>query len=232
MEESQLYAVGEYSRTVHAEMDAILTAARTGVSVREARMYTTTFPCHNCVRHMIAAGIATVVFVFPFEKSLAHELHADAVADEGRDPSPNKIVFERFVGIAPRRYADFYAAEKDERKDDKDQPALTAGRKLKKQFAVSRDHYVAAEEKVIRLVPKNAAVIRALDETGDVHNSIVRMPVKRGVKTSSAAGRSAPSRPGEARAPSAQERRPARRIGKAQPPRARGRFRISSGRHR
>ena len=46
--------------TAHAEMEALLSCARSGVSTRGATLYSTTFPCHNCAKHIIAAGVARV----------------------------------------------------------------------------------------------------------------------------------------------------------------------------
>ncbi|MFD2579396.1 deaminase [Novosphingobium colocasiae] len=53
-----------FSRSVHAEMEAIVSVARIGKgSTVESTLYTTTFPCHNCARHIVAAGITRVVFL-------------------------------------------------------------------------------------------------------------------------------------------------------------------------
>jgi cytidine deaminase len=49
--------IGEFSRPVHAEMAALIDSARRGVSVDGHVMYVTTFPCHNCAKHIIAAGL-------------------------------------------------------------------------------------------------------------------------------------------------------------------------------
>ncbi|MEJ7655371.1 MAG: deaminase [Chloroflexia bacterium] len=46
---------------MHAEMSALLDAGRRGVPVQGATLYTTTFPCHNCARHIVGAGIDRVV---------------------------------------------------------------------------------------------------------------------------------------------------------------------------
>src|SRR5580658_8370770 len=40
----------EFSRAVHAEMDALLSAARKGESLVGTRLFVTTFPCHYCAR--------------------------------------------------------------------------------------------------------------------------------------------------------------------------------------
>jgi deoxycytidylate deaminase len=47
----------EFGRIVHAEMAAICDAAMRGVSIRDGTLFCTTFPCHMCARHVIAAGI-------------------------------------------------------------------------------------------------------------------------------------------------------------------------------
>ena len=58
IEESQIGEITEYGRMVHAEMNALSDAARLGRSVSGATMFVTTFPCHNCAKHIIASGIS------------------------------------------------------------------------------------------------------------------------------------------------------------------------------
>jgi deoxycytidylate deaminase len=100
--DASLGELTEFGRAAHAEMDALLDAVRRGVAVRDATLYATTFPCHNCARHIIASGIARVVFIEPYEKSRAIELHRDSAVLE--KPEVGKVTFEHFVGVAPRRY--------------------------------------------------------------------------------------------------------------------------------
>ncbi|HQU90643.1 MAG TPA: anti-phage dCTP deaminase [Pyrinomonadaceae bacterium] len=104
---SVLSSLTEFGRTVHAEMDAIVSCARSGISVRGGTLYTTTFPCHNCARHIIAAGIETVVYVEPYPKSQAGELHEDSIDLETQ--SANKVTFKPFVGIGSRRFMDLFS---------------------------------------------------------------------------------------------------------------------------
>lgn len=47
---------------IHAEQNAIIFAARHGISTEGCTMYTTIEPCHQCVKLMIAAGITRVVY--------------------------------------------------------------------------------------------------------------------------------------------------------------------------
>lgn len=115
MKDSEFDALTEYQRPVHAEMSALIDAARRGVATDGATIYTTTFPCHGCARHVVAAGIMRVVYIEPYAKSLARVLHSDSITIEGNGARESKVQFEPFVGLAPRRYLDCF--EMGERKD-------------------------------------------------------------------------------------------------------------------
>jgi deoxycytidylate deaminase len=111
---SRLMDITEYGRAVHAEMDAILTCSRIGVSTLGGTVFTTTFPCHNCTRHIIAAGLDRVVYIEPYPKSLASKLHKDAIELPGtpafkRRDGRKRIPFEPFVGIGPRRFDELFS---------------------------------------------------------------------------------------------------------------------------
>lgn len=54
---SSLKELTEYGRPVHAEMAAITSCARNGISTKDATLYCSTFPCHSCAKHIIASGI-------------------------------------------------------------------------------------------------------------------------------------------------------------------------------
>ena len=60
-------------------MDALLSAGREGVSTVGTRLFVTTFPCHYCARHIVGAGVYEVQYIEPYPKSLALELHNDAI---------------------------------------------------------------------------------------------------------------------------------------------------------
>ena len=119
---ARLMNLGEFGRTVHAEMAALLDAARRGVAVKGAVLYTTTFPCHNYVKHIVAAGIQRVRFIEPYPESLASELHDDSIVVDpiDRNPNPHKLRFETFVGVTPRRFMEMFSMVK--RKDAKGTP--------------------------------------------------------------------------------------------------------------
>jgi len=120
LRDAGLKELTEFGRAVHAEMNALLDAGRRGIAVQDATLFTTTFPCHNCARHIIGAGIARVVFVEPYTKSRAADLHGDAViVDElgghGNESDRDRITVEAFVGVAPRRYLEMFDAAARER---------------------------------------------------------------------------------------------------------------------
>lgn len=47
---------------IHAEMNAILMAAKNGISVKGATVYSTLQPCNQCLLMIIMAGIKKIVF--------------------------------------------------------------------------------------------------------------------------------------------------------------------------
>ncbi|RTR27007.1 anti-phage dCTP deaminase [Shewanella atlantica] len=107
----------EYSRSIHAEMDAITSLARTGDSSTSGKiLFTTTYPCHNCARHIVASGITQVYYIEPYEKSLALDLHDDAIND-GDHTSSLKVNFTQFEGVSPRRYQKFFFATAERKSD-------------------------------------------------------------------------------------------------------------------
>jgi deoxycytidylate deaminase len=113
---SLLWDITEFGRAVHAEMDALLSCARSGVSPRDGTLYTTTFPCHNCTRHVITAGIRRVLYIEPYAKSQAASLHDDAIRVEdavakgtSTRTKDSRVPFEPFIGVGPRRFFDLFS---------------------------------------------------------------------------------------------------------------------------
>lgn len=119
---SRIMDVTEYGRAVHAEMEAILQAARNGARIRHATLFTTTYPCHNCAKHIVAAGIREVVYVEPYPKSYATKLHDDSIDSIGKD-APDKVKFRQFVGVGPRRFFDLFSVD------------LSSGRKIRRKVS-------------------------------------------------------------------------------------------------
>lgn len=57
---------GHEIATVHAEQNAISDAARRGVSLSGATAYITHFPCVNCAKILISAGIKAVKYLHDY----------------------------------------------------------------------------------------------------------------------------------------------------------------------
>lgn len=118
LRESRVGNLLEFSRAVHAEMDAVFSAARKGVSTVGTRLFVTTFPCHYCARGLVAAGVDEVQYIEPYPKSQALSLHPDAItinAKSWEEPSRggNKVLFRAFTGVAPRLYKRAFAKDRD-----------------------------------------------------------------------------------------------------------------------
>ncbi len=152
---SDLRDITEYGRAVHAEMDAILTCARLGISVRNKYLYVTTFPCHNCTRHIIAAGIKKVFYIEPYPKSKARDLHSDAICFTEREAKKSgRIPFVPFVGIGPRRYLDLFSLELSSgrtinRKDESGAPVQPIKRKSPPRVPMIAFSYLEREYKLL-----------------------------------------------------------------------------------
>lgn len=133
---TRLAHITEFGRPMHAEMAALLDAARRGTAVEGGRLFTTTFPCHNCARHIIGAGIDQVIYREPYEKSLASALHKDAVVVDSATGANGKVVFRRFVGVGPPQYLSLFT--KRTRKDEK-------GKRVDWKEASAMPHLITTE---------------------------------------------------------------------------------------
>ncbi len=114
----QIREITEFKRSTHAEMSALLDASRRGVAVRDCTMYVNTYPCHNCTKHIMAAGIKRIVFLHPYTKSKAREMYASMIEHGLLVPEQLKdyrLVFEPFLGVSPNRFAFTFANDKDTR---------------------------------------------------------------------------------------------------------------------
>lgn len=107
----------EFSRSVHAEMHAIINAGHSaGARIKGGKLYCTTYPCHSCARHIVAAGISEVYYIEPYRKSLATKLHDDAITEDEKDNTKVRII--PFEGVAPSRYSAIFRVKPDSRKSD------------------------------------------------------------------------------------------------------------------
>jgi deoxycytidylate deaminase len=143
---SEVDDLTEFSRAIHAEMESILSVAREGRhSLVGATMYTTTYPCHNCARHIVAAGISSVIYIEPYRKSLAVVLHSDSVSEDPDDQK--RVVFRQYDGVAPHHYLRLFKPSTERKSGGKfARPSLKTALPL---FRVPLDGPVEYESKVI-----------------------------------------------------------------------------------
>lgn len=166
----------EFSRAVHAEMDAIISLARTGTpGIVGAKLFTTTFPCHSCARHIVAAGISKVYYIEPYEKSLAQKLHADAIEFDTEDdeeekvghnarPSGSQVKFIHFEGVTPRQYLNFFQMTK--RKDGATGIVIKIMPKdAPKAVGEFLDNYRSFEAKVLQRIKDAESVLTLVEGT-------------------------------------------------------------------
>lgn len=146
----------EFVRTVHAEMAALMEAARRGIAVNKQTMYVTTFPCHECARHVIAVGISRVVYIDPYPKSLAAELYDDSMIVEGTGHEQGPVRFEPFIGIAPRRYFEFFEMRGDRKNPDGSIITWEPDKSVPR-FPGNFASYLQAEDKVTKEFVKKLA---------------------------------------------------------------------------
>ena len=68
----------ELCYAVHAEQNALIQAARMGVSVYGATMYVTYSPCIICARLIINAGIVKVIYRYDYPDDFSKEILKEA----------------------------------------------------------------------------------------------------------------------------------------------------------
>ncbi|MFX3616027.1 MAG: ComE operon protein 2 [Sporolactobacillus sp.] len=95
---------GHCVRTIHAEMNAILQCAKFGESTDQAEIYVTHFPCLQCCKAIIQAGIRGVYYA----------------SDYKNDPYAEKL-FER-AGVMVKKvpFRNIFKMDKERIQDQKD----------------------------------------------------------------------------------------------------------------
>lgn len=83
-ESGHLLEEGHCVRTVHAEMNALLQCARHGRGTDGATIYVTHYPCLNCMKSILQAGIKRIVYLNdyrnnPISAKLASEAGVDII---------------------------------------------------------------------------------------------------------------------------------------------------------
>lgn len=68
----------ELCRAVHAEQNALIQAARHGVSIEAGTLYSTTQPCVLCTKLAINAGINRIVYIGEYPDKMSLEMLEEA----------------------------------------------------------------------------------------------------------------------------------------------------------
>jgi len=68
----------ELCRGLHAEQNALIQAARHGISIDGAKIYCTTQPCILCAKMLINAGITEIIYDMEYPDALALEMLSEA----------------------------------------------------------------------------------------------------------------------------------------------------------
>ncbi|HUH43016.1 MAG: dCMP deaminase family protein [Sulfurimonas sp.] len=79
----------EWSKTyeIHAEMNAIIWAARKGISIEGATIYVTLEPCSECSKNIIASGVKKIVYLKSYEHT-----HSEVISKFIKD---NNVVIQK-----------------------------------------------------------------------------------------------------------------------------------------
>ncbi|NKZ19813.1 competence protein ComE [Streptococcus ovuberis] len=71
---------GHCIRTVHAEMNALIQCAKEGISTDGTEIYVTHFPCLNCTKALLQAGIKKITYKEAYRK---HGFALELIAAKG-----------------------------------------------------------------------------------------------------------------------------------------------------
>lgn len=165
---SLLFDITEYGRIVHAEMDALSSCTRNGIATRGATLFCTTFPCHNCAKHLVDAGIKEVQYVEAYPKSLATKLHSDAIFWEEEasvDEQPGgRVVFRHYVGVGARRYMDLFSL------------TLSSGRRVKRKNKAGEISSWDPATSEPRVPSENASIDLEYQAIDELNTAMKRQP--------------------------------------------------------
>ena len=154
----QTCALPIYSRAIHAEMHAIIIGSqKAGDKMIKGKLFCTTYPCHNCARHIVLAGIIEVYYIQPYPKSLATELHSDSITTD--EAQSNKVKFLLYDGIAPSRYQQLFKMLPDSRKDRNGKKIKVDYKKVKPRYSETLQALYTLESFAARHVKKLDIVV-------------------------------------------------------------------------
>ena len=122
----------DYHPCTHAEISAIADAAKLGISIEDAILYTTTYPCHLCLRDIITSGISRIVYIEHYPKSKVDILFDKLMEADNWD-------IDAFEGVGPKRFIYVYNSRFSNKSDSR-------------KFIINKrspSFYKSAEDKVV-----------------------------------------------------------------------------------
>jgi deoxycytidylate deaminase len=178
LDDTRIDGLIEFGRVVHAENAAIDSAGLGGISVQDADLYCTTFPCHMCTRVIIDTGIRNVFYIEPYPKSAAFDLYSDSIVVNPKLPRSayeerlrarlacdRRVHYIPFEGVAPRRYTAMFISGR-RKKDNGDVETFEPGIAMPRQWPQIPTHQ-AAEQRVrddtIKDIDRINASVRAVE---------------------------------------------------------------------
>lgn len=87
-------------RAVHAEANAIASAARLGIALQGATLYCTTAPCRKCAELIFQVGIAKVIYIDNYRNTEGVEL----LKQRGVDTQQGSITYNFYESIQNNNY--------------------------------------------------------------------------------------------------------------------------------
>ena len=58
--------------TIHAEQNAVIDCAKRGVSCNNSTAYITHFPCINCIKMLVQAGVKEIYYINDYKNNIEH----------------------------------------------------------------------------------------------------------------------------------------------------------------
>lgn len=88
---------GHCVRTIHAEINALLQCAKFGVATDHSDIYVTHFPCLQCCKSIIQAGISTVYYAEDYKN---HAYAIDLFKEAGIQTEKVPLAIDMFTLLA------------------------------------------------------------------------------------------------------------------------------------
>lgn len=82
-EQRQLHHSFSEMYEIHAEINAILCAARNGISIEGSILYSSLQPCYNCLKMICNSGIKTIIYRHTYDKFELNNVTRDMLNDCG-----------------------------------------------------------------------------------------------------------------------------------------------------